>query len=144
MKKSILILAALVFIGVATFSGCNTPAQKVENAEKDVEQAEEDLAEAEREYLADLESFRKQHATQTLSNEQMIAELKSRVAKEKGAAKAAYTRRISELEQKSLDMKNKMAEYNEHGQENWKSFKNEFSRDMDELGQALANFFESK
>lgn len=144
MKNLILIIAALVFIGVATFSGCNTPAQKVENAEKDLEQAKEDLAKAKQEYLADLESFRKQHATQTLSNEQMIAELKSRVAKEKGAIRAANTRRISELEQKNLEMKNKMAGAIEDGQENWKTFKYEFSRDMDKLGHALANFFESE
>lgn len=144
MKKSILIVAALVFAGVATFTGCNTPAQKVENAEENVQKANEELAKAKQEYLADLESFRKDNAARTLSNEQMIAELKARVAKEKEATRTAYLKRISELEQKNLEMKNKMAEYNEDGQENWKSFKTEFNRDMDNLGQSLANFFEKK
>jgi len=144
MKKSILILAAIVFTGVAAFTGCNTPAQKVENAEENVEQANEELAKARQEYLADLESFRKDNAARTLSNEQMITELKTRVASEKEATRTAYLKRISELEQKNLEMKNKMAEYNEDGQENWKSFKTEFNRDMDDLGQSLANFFEKK
>lgn len=144
MKRSILIIAALAFVSVATFTGCNTPAQKVENAEENVEQANEALAKAKQEYLADLESFRKENATQALSNELKIAELKTRIANEKQATRAANNKRISELEQKNLELKNKMAEYNEDGQENWKSFKTEFSRDMDELGQALTNFFDNK
>ena len=144
MKKSILIIAAFAFIAAATFTGCNSPAQKVENAEENVEKANEALAKAKQEYLADLESFRKQNAAKTVSNEQMIADLKTRVAKEKEATRVAYLKRISELEQKNLEMKNKMAEYNEDGQENWQSFKTEFNRDMDELGRALTNFFEKK
>lgn len=144
MKKSILIVAALVFAGLATFTGCNSPSQKVENAEENVQKANEELAKARQEYLADLESFRKDNAARTLSNEQMIAELKTRVANEKEATRVAYLKRISELEQKNLEMKNKMAEYNEDGQENWKSFKTEFNRDMDNLGQSLANFFDKK
>jgi len=144
MKKSILVIAVLVFIGVAAFTGCNSPAQKVERAEENVEQAKEDLAKANQEYLADLESFRKQNAILILSNEQKIIELKTQVATEKEENRAAYLKRISELEQKNLVMKSQLAEYNEDGQENWTAFKTEFSRDMDNLGLALKNFFESK
>jgi phosphoenolpyruvate-protein kinase (PTS system EI component) len=144
MKRKILITAAIVFASAALFTGCNTPSQKVETAKENVEEANEELAKAKQEYLADLESYRKQQATQSLTNQQMIAELKTRIAKEKEATRAAYTKRISELEQKNRDMNNKMTAYVEDGQENWKSFKAEFSRDMDELGNALTGFFESK
>jgi phosphoenolpyruvate-protein kinase (PTS system EI component) len=144
MKKSFLIMAALVFAGVATFTACNSPSQKVENAEENVEQAKEDLAKAKQEYVAELASFKKQHATQFLSNEQKIAELKTQVAKEQEANRAAYLKRISELEQRNLVMKNRLAEYNYDSQENWKSFKADFSRDMDDLGRALTNFFDNK
>ncbi len=144
MKKTILIIAAMAFAATATFTGCTTPAQKVENAEENVEQANEALAKARQEYLADLESFRKQTEAQTLTNEQMIAELKTRVAKEKMEARAAHLKRISELEQKNIEMRKKMTDYKDDSQENWKLFKAEFSRDMDELGKALNDFFVSK
>lgn len=141
MKKTILIIAALAVAATAAFTGCTTPAEKVENAEENVEQANEDLAKAQQEYLADLESFRKKTDKQTITNEQMIAELKTRVAKEKSEARTAYLKRISELEQKNLEMKNKMNDYKNDGQDNWATFKTEFSSDMDALGKALKDFF---
>jgi uncharacterized protein YPO0396 len=144
MKRKILITAAIVFVAVAAFTGCNTPSQKVENAKEKVEEANQDLAKAKQEYLADMASYRKQQAAQSLSNEQMIAELKARILKEKEATRAAYTKKITELEQKNRNMNNKMTGYVEDGQDNWKSFKTEFSRDMDELGNALTGFFDSK
>ncbi len=144
MKKTIFIIAALAFAATVTFTGCTTPTQKVENAEENVEQANEALAEAKEEYLADLESFRKQTENQTIKNELLIAELKTSIANEKMEARAAYLKRISELEQKNLEMKNKMSNYNDDSQDNWTSFKAEFSRDMDELGKALNDFFVTK
>ena len=41
------------------------------------------------------------------------------------------------MEQKNTDMKKRMDEYKADGKEQWKKFKAEFSRDMDELGQAF-------
>lgn len=143
MKKTILIIAALAF-AAATFTGCTTPAQKVENAEENVDQASKDLAEAKQKYHAELESFRKQTDTQINSNEQMIAELKTRVAKEKMEARAVYDKRISELEQKNIEMKKKMKHHRDDSMDSWETFKAEFSRDMDELGKALKDFFVTK
>ncbi len=144
MKRTILIIAALAFATTATFTGCTTPAEKVENAEENVEQANEALAKAKQEYLADLESFKKQTENQTITNEQMIAELKARVANEKMEARAAFNKRISELEQKNLEMKKKISNYKDDSLDSWESFKAEFSRDMDELGKALKDFFVTK
>jgi hypothetical protein len=144
MKKSILIIAAMAFAATATFTGCTTPTQKVENAEENVQKANEELAKAKQEYLTDVDSYRRQTDTQISTNDQMLADLKTIVAKERAETRTAYLQRISVLEQKNLEMKNKMRDYRGDNQENWKTFKSDFSRDMDQLGKDLKDFFVKK
>ncbi len=62
MKKSILALAACTFITGAILTSCNTPSQKVEDAQKNVIQANKDLDQANKEYLADIENYRQETA----------------------------------------------------------------------------------
>lgn len=143
MKKSILTMTALIFIMGAMLTGCNSPEQKLTNAEDDVEAANEALDQAQAEYLADMEQFRKEAEAQTISNDQMIAEFKSRAANEKAAVRAEYDKKIADLEESNARMKRRMADYRDEGSDNWQEFKREFSRDMNELGEAIANFTKS-
>lgn len=137
----ILSFVVLVFAVSFTFYGCNSPAQKVENAKENVDQAKEDLDKANREYLAEIESLRTETAERMAINEQIIAGLKLKIAKEKLDNKVLYNKKIDELEKKNRDMKKRMDEFSEDGMDNWASFKAEFNHDMDELGRALKDFF---
>jgi hypothetical protein len=120
-----------------TFSNCNNSAKKVEDARQDVIDATKELDKANREYLVDLENYRKEITTQIAANENRIAELKIKAAHEKKTYQAGYKKKIGELEQKNNDMKIRINDYKEEGKENWEKFKQEFSHDMDELGRAL-------
>lgn len=144
MKKTILVLAAFTFITGAIFTSCNTPAEKVDNAEKNVLKAHEDLDKANQEYLADVEKYRKESADKITANDKSIAEFKTRIAHEKLDAQAAYQKKITVLEQKNSDLKKKIDTYKAEGKEQWVIFKAEFSKDMDELGTAFVNFFSTK
>lgn len=137
MKKSILALAVFTFITATVVSSCNSPSEKVENAETEVVEANKDLEKANDEYSAEVESYRKDIADKVTANEQSIKEFNARIANEKREAKAAYQKKIAELEQKNSDMKKKMDDYKQDGKENWEKFKTEFNRDMDELGKAF-------
>lgn len=137
MKKSILAIAACTFITGAIFTSCNTTAEKVENAQNNVKEANKDLDKANEEYLADIESYRKETAEKVMSNDQIIAELKAKVKHEKKEAKAEYKKQVAELEKKNEEMKKKMDDYKAEGKEKWEMFKRDFNKGMDEIGNAL-------
>lgn len=137
MKKSILTFAIATFLVGAMFTSCSTPAQKVADAQENVADAKEDLAEAKDEYLEDVENYRRETAYRIEANNQSIAEFRVRVANEKKVAKADYEEKILKLEQKNTDIKKRLDDYKVEGKDSWQTFKLEFNRDMDELGQAL-------
>lgn len=146
MKKTILILMTAAFIASAMMIGCNTPAQDVENAKEDVKDANEDVKDANEDldkanqaYMAEVDTFRLQVAEKVAANNKNMAEFKVRVANEKADVKLEYEKKIAELEKKNSDMQMKMDNYKVEVKDDWKTFKNEFNRDMDEIGKAFSN-----
>jgi hypothetical protein len=137
MKKSMLILAACTCVAGAIMTSCNSSATKVDAARENVVQANQDLDQANKEYLADVENYKKETAARIASNDQTISDLKAGMAHEKRAVKAAYKKKVEELEQKNAEMKLKMEAYKAEGKDKWQTFKTEFSHDMDELGKAF-------
>ena len=137
MKKSMLILAACTCIAGAMMTSCNTSATKVENARENVVKANQDLDQANREYLADVENYKKETAARIAANDQTISDLKASMAHEKRVVKAGYKKNVEELEQKNAEMKMKIEGYKVEGKDKWQIFKAEFSHDMDELGKAF-------
>lgn len=136
-KKSILALTVATLISGAIVTSCNSVAEKVENAQDGVKEAHDDLDKANQEYLEDVLNYRKEAANKISTNEQSIVQFKSRIELEKKEAKDDYKKKIAVLEQKNSDMKKRMDDYKVEGKEKWKIFKTEFSRDMDELGNAF-------
>ena len=137
MKKTFLSLLTVTFISGIILISCNNSSQKVDKAQKDVIEANKNLEDANKEYLADMEIYRTETANRIAANDQSIVELKAKIANDKKIAKADFKKKVAELEQKNSDMKKKMDEYKADGKENWEQFKTEFSRDMDELGNAF-------
>ena len=142
MKNSILALAACTFIAGSFITSCNTPAEKVENAQTNVAEAKKDLEVANQEYLAEIENYRKETQVTITANDQSIAEFKARVATEKKAVKADYEKQIAELEKKNTDMKKRLEDYKADSKEQWAQFKTEFGADMNNLGKAFKDFVE--
>ena len=136
-----LYITILALIAGVMITGCNTPTQKVEKAKVEVDQAQDDLDQAKLDYHAEIESFKNETKEKTITNEQMIAELKARIAKEKKEARVMYEKRIAELEKKNNELKENINNYKDEGKDNWESFKDEFSNDMKNLGTALKDFF---
>jgi len=137
MKKLILTVVAPAFVASAILTGCNTSAQKVENAEENVVAANEDLNDANEAYKQEIDNYRKEADEKIAANNKSIAEFNARIALEKKDAQDDYRRQIATLEQKNTDMKKKMDDYKADGKDKWEKFKTEFNRDMDELGKAF-------
>ncbi len=141
MKKKILTLTAATVMLAAFLTNCTTSEQKMNKAEQEVADANIALENANEEYLADIEKYRKETAEKIAANEKSIAEFNARIENEKLDAKADYKKKVAKLEQKNSDMKKKMDDYKANGKEKWDTFKSEFSRDMNELGHSITNFF---
>ncbi|MDP2387811.1 MAG: peptidase M23 [Bacteroidota bacterium] len=139
MKKIVLTLAAFVLITGTIFTACNTPSEKVENAEINAQKANDDLNTAKEEYANEVAEYRQEIADKIEANEKSIAEFKVKTENQKKEAKADYQKKITELEEKNSAMKMKMNDYKETSKDEWKKFKTEFEHDMTELGIAFAN-----
>jgi hypothetical protein len=142
MKKSFILFGACALIIGLPFIGCNSPAQKVDNAQTSVNEANADLVQANKDYLADIEKFREATADSIAANNRSIVEFKARVAKEKKEARADYKKRISELEEENTDMKKRMDDFKADGKDKWEAFKSAFNSDMHKLGVRFRRFAE--
>lgn len=140
MKISV-ITTTTAFLMVGMFlSNCSGPTEKVKNAEEKAAKANEELVRENAAYHMEMEEYKKTTAEQIAANEKSLEEFNTRIAKQKGEAKAEYIKEIEELNRKNSDMKKKIAEFKTDNKTNWETFKIEFSRDMDELGTAFKNF----
>ena len=140
MKNSMLALAVGTFIAGTLLTSCNTPAEKVEKAQDNVTEAKKDLADAKRDYMADVENYRKETEITIRTNEEVIADFKTKAAKEKKAVRADYEKQIAVLEQKNADMKLRLKAFNADSKEHWEKFRTEFGADMNNLGKAQKEF----
>ena len=116
------------------FTACQSSGAKVENARENVEDAKQELNQA----LNDsIRQFKKESEEKINAIEKSIAEFKTKIATEKKETRVIYEKKLSELEQTNKEMKKKLEEFKDDGQEAWASFKSEFNHDMDELGNAF-------
>ncbi|MCB2196429.1 MAG: hypothetical protein KQH79_11265 [Bacteroidetes bacterium] len=136
MKKIILVFVT-VFISGTVFMNCQSSSEKVDQAKENVVEATNELNHAIRDSIV---QFKKVSEQKINDNEQKIAELKAKIATEKNEIKVISEKRLAELEQKNTDLQKKLSDFNEEQVENWDSFKEEFSGDMNDLGTALKNF----
>jgi phosphoenolpyruvate-protein kinase (PTS system EI component) len=135
------VIAAVALLLSASFIGCNSPSQKVEQADANVAEAKKDLVQAQNEYAVELSNF-KQETDKTISaNEKKIYDIRIRMEKDKMSAKEEYKSLISELEQKNSALKQRMDSYQDESQVQWDLFKTEFNKDMNDLQESLNNFF---
>lgn len=137
MRNSIVLFIVFALLGGAAMTSCDTSAQKLKKAQDAEIEANADLVKANQEYLADMESYKKETDARIAANQKSIADFEARVSKEKKEIKAEYTQKIADLEQKNSDLRKKLDDYKAAGKEQWDSFKTEFSNDLDELGKSL-------
>jgi F0F1-type ATP synthase membrane subunit b/b' len=137
MKKSVLILAVFALAVNTIITGCDTPAQKVENAQENVDASNKQLDQANQDYQKDIDSYRIETADKFAANDKSLADFRARIKDQKADAKADYEKKLAELERKNTDMKKQMDDYKADGKDKWETFKTGFSKSMDDLGQSF-------
>lgn len=146
MKEAILTFAVIATLSAgAIFTGCESSAQKVENAQSKVQDAEEDLklaqknAAAEAQKAAEQQAFMSAYEAKIDSNTTHIAALKVKIKASRKSLQASYEKSVDALEQRNKELKAKMDAYDK-GHSDWDAFMQELSHDMGELGASLKAF----
>ena len=129
----------VIVLGVGMMS-CSSPDTK--NKQKNQEEEKKNVEYKNREEATEdrTEQYNrfKLNVYQQLSvNEENISKLKQRVKKKKMTAKINFEKTIDDLAERNEDMKEKIQEYQNDEDQNWDSFKLEYTGEMDELGQAF-------
>lgn len=137
MKNPALLLIISLLTGVVLLTGCNSPDQKIDNAQSAVVEANRELEQATQEYLADMNQYREEATDRIAANDSTITTLKARMANETADVKSDYEKQLTVLEQKNSDLKKKLANYEGEGKEQWETFKTAFNREMNTLDEAF-------
>ena len=132
-------MLAIIAISSAVIFACNSSEKKVENAKEELKEARQELNDERIDSIAEYETFKAESELRIQQNEKVISAYRERVRKEKRIIKKEDQMYIDLLEQKNINMRIKIEEFRTKGKDEWKSFKQEFKRDMDELGAALKN-----
>jgi hypothetical protein len=146
MKKTMYTFTLAIFMAASMFSGCQSPVQKEQAAEEKLQDAEQNLeavqsdATAQRVATAqEWKVFKSEVDLKIKKNEIRIAELKIKINKPGEVLDGLYEKRIEMLEQRNKELKSRI-EKQENSHTDWDVFKQEFNKDLDELGQSLTDF----
>lgn len=147
MKKSIFTLVLTTFIAATVLVSCQDTSKKEEQAQDNVEDARRDLDDA-KEELSDArqaataeewKSFRESTDSTIRQNELQIAKMKANMKNKGKSIDAMYAKKIEELEQKNNNIKLQVQAYKNDTNSDWEEFKEEYNRDINELGTAMKN-----
>ncbi|SHG40485.1 hypothetical protein SAMN05444396_11132 [Flavobacterium segetis] len=148
MKRSILNLALVALISTTALMGCKDSTKQELDAREGVEDARADLDEAKAE-LSDArkaateqewKEFKESTNAAIAKNENRISDLKMQMKKSGKTMDAEYTKKIEELEVRNREIKDKVNAYKNSASDDWETFKEEYNRDMEDLGQSFKNF----
>jgi phage-related minor tail protein len=137
MKKSIYILAAVILITGALFTGCESSADKVQDARDNVTTANLELKQAIKDSI---QQFKLESEEKISLYDRNIAEFKAKIATANKENKARYEKVLADIEERNNTLKKKLSDFKDDETDKWSSFKREFNHDMDELGEAIKDF----
>jgi hypothetical protein len=137
MNARLLRLIALLLFNGVILTSCTPCEQKGDRIENGALAAVESVENTEREHLEALEAFRDESLALTISNEQMIAEMKFIASEYNAAIRADYQARIENLEEWNDNLKERLANFRADEPSNWRTFTAVFRQDMDALEIAI-------
>jgi seryl-tRNA synthetase len=139
MKKTILTIFIFALIDYSALTSCNSPAPKNDNAGNNAKDTINNPGKDTSTYLTEIDTFKKQNNDSIEANEKSINAFNERIANAKMKDRENYKNEINDLNKKNSDLKRKLDEYKADGKADWKTFKNRFNHDMDELNKSIKN-----
>ncbi len=142
MKHLLSTLASVTLIAGFIFSGCDSPSNKMQDAETSVIEANRDLEMAKSEVEAELKMYRADNDERIMEYNRTINEIKKKISNESDMEiKVKLEKKLAEYETTHRALEREMDNYKASGRDNWDNFKDSFSNRMDDLGNSLEDFF---
>ena len=143
LKYFILIIISLLVGFVLTSCKINQE-NKVTDAKENVKQAQQDLKNVQSENDKEWRQFKKDAELKIKANEDRIDEFKAETKKAGNKLKNKYEQEVAVLEQKNIEIKRKLSEYNYEGKDKWWQFKIELNDDIEVVGNSIKDLFARK
>ena len=143
LKYFILIIISLLVGFVLTSCKINQE-NKVTDAKENVKQAQQDLKNVQSENDKEWRQFKKDAELKIKANEDRIDEFKAETKKAGNKLKNKYEQEVAVLEQKNIELKRKLSEYNYEGKDKWQQFKIELNDDIEVVGNSIKDLFARK
>lgn len=142
--KMITLLAAL-FVSASILVGCQDNKTNTETAEENLLEAQEDLNEVKAESQEDAQKLASdaEYDIYKAETEVKIQANKVRIAELRVNKNVADVERINTLEARNSELDERLKSYESY-KTDWAKFKEEFNRDMNDLGTSLKNFTQDK
>jgi len=138
-----LALAIAGFLSALPFTGCQRPEDKVETAREKVAEAKQDLKEAGRDARADWQeawlTVKRDYDKEVAINERRILDLRKEVAAIDMRYRSTYNSRIDDLERRNTELRERLNNVKDQGDQQWEEFKTGLKREMDDLQSSLKN-----
>lgn len=142
-KKSVLTYGLTAFMtALLLFASCtlNTETEKSDEAKRidnAIDNAKKDLDVVKEEYKKRYETFKMETESKFAENKKIIADLKAGPKNKNKTVQAEIDKTLTDLEERNQALNDEINNYKEIDTNKWESFKVGFSRDMDNLGEAL-------
>jgi hypothetical protein len=153
MKKITLpISLAVICLAGSFLTACMSDNQKKEAAQAQVDSAQANLdkvkvnaaiVEQKAATEEEFKTFKLESELKIKNNEVSIAALKLKMNKSGSTLDEVYARRIDSIEIKNKNLKTRVNDY-ERSHSDWTKFKQDFNRDMDDLGRSITKIVNSK
>ena len=138
--KRIFNLIAVAVLFTAVNSGCNSPEQKVANAQENLNKAEQDLTKKQVDSANDYQVMKTYWENQMNDNERKIEELQTEKSDKKVEVEKSYNAKIADLRRQNDEMRTKMNNYQySTADTKWNEFKDAFNKDMKKLGDDITD-----
>jgi hypothetical protein len=145
MKANILIISILTSLAAMVFSGCNfsidQKEQALEKAKDNLESATADL-ELARSDSAEFANYKIESELKLRENELLIAEMKDKMKSERRESVTKYEKQLDSLDIQNSKLRNSMHLYRSENRAKWEQFKQNFNKEMDELGKKISQMAE--
>ena len=145
MKKTIFTMAVMACMALAfSTSYGQEPDKQTEKAKENLQEAKVEVAVAKLDLTeaqtAEINAFMKESEMKIKKNDESITDLKIKILKNSEKEIETDQLRVSELEQKNINLQKDLTNYVFAGREEWVAFKTTFNYNMDELTKALKDF----
>lgn len=133
-----LALTACCLMGIAA---CTSTERKVTNAEAKAAEADQDLNEVSRDARADWQedwlAFKRDINVDISKNERRIMELRAEVALIDAEYRGKYNTRINDAERRNFELRDRVNNYYDQGDQKWAVFKTDVRQDFDDLATSI-------